>query len=225
MVCNLEKYRYILLKWKEEGINPLLPLNQFNQQRDKEIKMKNQLNTLTLNALEQSLYALLREVRNIVVEEATRVAKIDVIPFLATPDTAESEARAINLFSLKIQADNATAIVKEAVFLQGILGDIAKSIGAEPPTLIGEVVVPTETEEVMVLFRRHAKRIRLAVEEVLKECNKDTFGKLVDNLHQILHLVRLLCTSITTNEVCDFDTTIKCHSLLAILRGIYEWPQ
>lgn len=185
--------------------------------------MKNQLNQLTLNALEHSLWTMVREVRNIVVEEATREAKIGVIPFLVSPDMAESEAVAINLFSMKIQVDNATAIVKEAVFLQGILGDIAKSVGAEYTASFGEVVKSTEdTEEVMVLFRRHAKRIRLAVEGILKDANKESFNTLVDNLHQILYLVRKLCVTITTNEVCDFDTTIKCQSLLAILKGISE---
>ena len=185
--------------------------------------MNQQLNSITSNALEHSLYSLLREVRNIVVEEATREAKIGVIPFLASPDMAESEAVAINLFSMKIQVDNATAIVKEAVFLHRILGDIAKSVGAEYTASFGEVVKSTEdTEEVMVLFRRNAKRLRLAVEDVLKDVNKDSFNNLVDNLHQILYLVRRLCVSISSDKICDFDTVIKCHSLLAILKGISE---
>lgn len=185
--------------------------------------MKNQLNSITLNALEGSLTTILREVSNVVVEDATREAKLGVIPFLVSPDMAEAQARAINLFSMKIQVDNVTEVVKKVVFLHGILGDIAKSVGAEYTTSFGEVVENTEdTEEVMVLFRRHAKRIRLAVECVLEECNKDSFNKLVDNLHQILYLVRRLCITISSDKICDFDTVIKCHSLLAILKGISE---
>ena len=198
--------------------------------------MKNQLNPSISNQFKKSLFGLYHAFSNVVIEEATREAKLGVVPFLASPDMAEAKTRAINLFSLDIQADNARAIVKEAMALHSTLSAVAEWIGVEYTTSFDGVVENTEAtdvgewcsernEEVMVLFRRNAERLRLAVEEVLKECNKGSFNTLVDNINQVLFLVRLLCVSINYTEICEFGTAIKCLSLTAILKRISEETQ
>ena len=93
--------------------------------------MKNQLNPNTYNAFNNSAVNLVDAVEKVVIEEAFREAKLNVVESLTIPEMIEGKIKEINLKSLGAQAKLPGTIVREAMQLYSTFKGVAEWFGVE----------------------------------------------------------------------------------------------
>lgn len=93
--------------------------------------MKNQLNPNTYNTFNNSVVALVDEVEKVIIEEALREAKLNVVECLTIPEMVENKITEINLKSLENQTKFPMTIVKEAMQLYSTFKGVAEWFGVE----------------------------------------------------------------------------------------------
>ena len=144
--------------------------------------MKNQLNPNTYNAFNNSVVALVDEVEKVIIEEAVREAKLNVVECLTIPEMVEDKITEINLKSLKNQTKLPGTIVREAMQLYSTFGGVAEWFGVETV----EVELNNAGQRDSISFEWVPT---LSFEEVVKSVNDTTidntdgeFGKEVFDL-------------------------------------------
>lgn len=144
--------------------------------------MKNQLNPNTYNAFNNSVVALVDEVEKVIIEEALREAKLNVVECLTIPEMVEDKITEINLKSLKNQTKLPGTIVREAIQLYSTFKGVAEWFGVETV----EVELNNAGQRDSISFEWNPT---LSFEDVVKSVNDtiidntdDGFGKEVFDL-------------------------------------------
>lgn len=144
--------------------------------------MKNQLNPNTYNAFNNSVVALVDEVEKVIIEEAVREAKLNVVECLTIPEMVEDKITEINLKSLKNQTKLPGTIVREAMQLYSTFKGVAEWFDVETV----EVELDNAGQRDSISFEWNPT---LSFEDVVKSVNDtiidntdDGFGKEVFDL-------------------------------------------
>ena len=177
--------------------------------------MKNQLNPNISNLFKKSMFALHDAVSSVVVEEACRQAKVNVVECLTIPELIKDKITEINLKSLDAQADLSIAIVREAMNLHSTLKGVAEWIGVE--SMKGEFLIRGEDD-----FTSFEWTTNTAFEDVVKSIEEVSVDDWNENSSkEVFELFRRVSVAIQS-VITDVMEEVNKETFSPLVEALYQ---